>query len=68
MLLEPGFSDMSAFIFDFKNRWQPILATRPSVLAGETHDPKDGDAMINDAGKHGVKGEGLVALLIGLRP
>ena len=32
------------------------------------HDPKDGDAMINDAGKHGVKGEGFVAFLIGLRP
>ncbi len=48
-------------MFRLKNRPQPTLATRPSVLAGETFDPKDGDAMINDAGKHEVKSEGIVA-------
>ena len=46
------------FINYFKSLTYPILATRPSVLAGEPSVTKDGDAMINDAGKHEVKGEG----------
>jgi hypothetical protein len=60
-LRKVSFFDTSEFIFDLKNRQQPIPATRPSVLAGETLDPKDGDAMINDPGKREVKGEGFVA-------
>src|ERR1700732_228057 len=40
ILRKPDFFDMLAFIFDFKNREQPILATRPSVLAGETSIPR----------------------------
>jgi len=33
----------------------------PPSWRARPFDPKDGDAMINDAGKHEVKGKGLVA-------
>jgi hypothetical protein len=63
MLPESGFLATLSFMFHFKSQIQPthvIHALRPG---GAKHDlePKDGDVMINDAGKHEVKNPPLAA-------
>jgi hypothetical protein len=42
-------------MFHIKNRPQPTLTTRPSVLAGRDLLPVDGVRIINEAGKCRVK-------------
>jgi hypothetical protein len=56
MLLESDFLATLSFMFHFKNRYQPILATRPPFdMSERCLNPTDGDVMINDAGKQQVK-------------
>src|ERR1700722_3986830 len=58
---KPVFSIRQSSYLTFRpgaNRF-PRLA--PPSWRARPFDPKDGDAMINDAGKHEVKGEGFVA-------
>jgi hypothetical protein len=49
-----------------KSRCYPTLATRPSVLAGQfaRKGPKDGEAMINEAGKWQVKSRASAFILL----
>ena len=58
VLLGIAFLDMSAFMFHIKSPVQVTLKTRTLVSSwGElASSPKDGDPMINDAGKHEVNG------------
>jgi hypothetical protein len=48
-------------MFHIRNRKQPIRKLRPAILAGRIclTSPSDGDAMINDPGKHEVKNQAL---------
>jgi hypothetical protein len=55
ILLEASFLDQSALMFHVKNRQQPILRIRPSVLAGRTRCPLAPETIINEAGKRAVK-------------
>ena len=72
MLPESGFLATVSLVFHFKNRVQPIPVIHPSVaLSNDCLNLNDGDAMINDAGKHEVKihdSDAVLAHRVGWRP
>src|SRR5258708_4519258 len=63
ILHRSGFLAKRYFMFHIRNRGYPIHKPRPAVLAGRVclTCPSDGDAMINDPGKHEVKNQALTA-------
>ena len=55
ILPETGFLAQFPLMYRIKNQPQPILSTRPSILAGRAQLPLSTDAIFNEAGKRSVK-------------